>query len=165
MGLPAFDSFPRLSYSIDSFRLPAQYLWKLSWKRKFGYLVLGLDCIARRWFAAPSWKSRAPQRLAAFTTLYGSKTLSNCPQSTELNPLFSSSKKQRDVDDEKKWVELCFYVLCDQMQSGSRQGILFQYQSSYLNLAVWYCSWIGRRQCYICLRDKVLLLFLGFMRK
>ena len=28
---------------------------------------------------------------AAFTTLYGSKTLSNCLRSTELNPLFSSS--------------------------------------------------------------------------
>ena len=33
--------------------------------------------------------------------------------------------------------------------AGFRQVLVWQHQSSYLDLAVWYYLWIGRRQCYL----------------
>ena len=71
-----------------------------------------------------SWKSRPPQRLAAFTTLYGSKTLSNCPQSTELNPLFPLKKSNNTVLMRiKRWVELLFLrAFCNKMLRESQVG-------------------------------------------
>ena len=62
-------------------------------------------------------------------------------------PLHTDLRRQEALHHE----HIALYVAHCALMRGKKHCILVssQYQNRYLDLAVWYYSWIGRRQCYL----------------